>query len=125
MKLNLGYLLLRPVLNYGHKSMVPMVTVIQMLYCSCFILILNFYVYFRNSYFYTKQNNNNNTHRSNRLLINTFLVRQQIIPSLYQYPYALYNYLLLTPPISLILYSHSVRIRLQLTVYKHQLDGYR
>ena len=39
MKLNLGGLVLRPVLNYSHKSLVPMVTVIQALYCIILIYI--------------------------------------------------------------------------------------
>ena len=41
MKLNLGCLVLRPVFNYGHKSLIPMVTVIQALYC--IIIIQNVY----------------------------------------------------------------------------------
>ena len=34
MKLYLGCLILWPILNYGHKLLVPMVTVIQALYCT-------------------------------------------------------------------------------------------
>jgi len=46
-KLNVGYLVLRPVLNSGHKSLFPMVTIIQALHCTTNRKYLHYIAYDR------------------------------------------------------------------------------